>query len=194
VPHDVPAVYSNHRYASSVGEGDSVGRSSAASSIQSIPDGYHDVALLDHHLPGPFVGLISRGHCFGNLDGGRHGEQIGERLERGRCDEILFVPFDRQRQDRREDGAITAKALSDDQAVRALGQSRDDNKITYAASRVGGTGRECYIDGQVDLANNLGLMIEGSMSGDAKVQRAGPTSGSSIVTVSSHVDVSGFPA
>ena len=160
-----PAVDAKDGHAPSLGVGNDVGCPAASPGRQAVPHGDNGVAVIDHQLAGPFVGLFPRRHHLRNLHRCGRGKQIGEFPARIGSHEILRVLVDRQRQDSLKGGALTAEALVDDEAICAFGQGRHHDE----ASRLPGctaviAGFQCLIDGDVDLAACFGLMVEKAMS------------------------------
>ena len=160
-----PAVDTKDGYATSPRIGHDVGCPTASPGRQAVPHGDNGVAVVDHQLAGPLVGLFPRRHHLRDLHRRCRGKQIGEFPARIGGDEILRVLVDSQRQDSLKGGAVAAEALVDDEAICAFGQGRHHDE----ASRLPGctaviAGFQCLIDGDVDLAAYFGLMVEKAMS------------------------------
>ena len=199
-----PAVDAKDGYATSLGVGNDVGCPAASPGRQAVPHRDNGVAVIDHQLAGPFVGLFPRRHHLGNLHRGCRGKQIGEFPARIGSDEVLRVLVDRQRQDSLKDGALTSEALADDKSICAFCQGRHHDEASRLPGRTASiTGFQCLVDGDIDLAAYFGLMIEKAMSchSDAQCRLLCPASRStksaarrygcpvSLVFVSySHVD------
>jgi len=174
-----PAVDAKNGYATSLGVGNDVGCPAASPGRQAVPHGDNGVAVIDHQLAGPFVGLFARRHHLRNLHRRRRGKQIGEFLARIGSDEILRVLVDRQRQDSLKGGAVTAEALVHCEAICAFGQGRHHDEASWLTGRTASiAGFQCLIDGDVDLAAYFGLMVENAMScqSDAQCHVLGPSS------------------
>lgn len=181
-----PAVNTKDEYATSLGIGHDVGCPAASPGRQAVPHGDNGVAVIDHQLAGPLVGLFPRRHHLGDLHRSCRSKQIGEFPARIGREEILRVLVDRQRQDSLKGGAVTAEALVDDEAICAFGQGGHHDE----ASRLPGctadiAGFQCLIDGDVGPAAYFDLMVEKAMSchTDSQCHFLWPASRSTASTV-----------
>lgn len=165
LPVTSPAVDAKDGYATSLGVGHDVSCPAASAGRQAVPHGDNGVAVIDHQLAGPLVGLFPCRHHVGNLHRRCRGKQIGEFSPRIGSDEIVRVLLDRQRQDSLKGGAVTAEAFVDDEAICAFGQGRHhDEAFRLSGCMASIASFQCPIDGDVDLAAYFDLMVEIAMS------------------------------